>query len=550
MSAPRIPSAPGPTPMRGLGAIGNMLWFRDDPIAYAGRVFAEYGDVAMIVRAPTHVVNPGPGWGPGALAAATGAGVALATGAAINREVLTNHDRYCSIALTGRLYPTERPVPERKRPLLRTMTGLFQVNGDEHRRQRRMLMPAFHKTTIDAYTGQMVAITDDVLARYRPGEARDVHADMTELTLRVATKTLFGEEEGERGLRLAQTMQELLLTMFSPLMLAPIDAPLSPYRRFLELVRTIDDETVRILADKRKRPPGGDMLSMLLAARDEDGAALTEDELVGHTGVTFAAGHETSTNALAWTLLLLSQHPDVLGDLTHELDAALRGAPPTVDDLARLPLLDAVVKESMRILPPVPLHPRIVGEDHELGGHFFPAGSELFLSIFHMHHDPRTFPRPRSFDPRRWETAKPTTFEYTLQRRPAHVHRRVLRDDGDQDRPRDPPPALRSRAPRRRPRRPARRHHHGPEGRPAHGPAREGLSPPPRPRPRQGPRARRPSDLTRPREFTGRREGGKARSRGRRRMERRMGGLGGVAASRWPAPWCRCRVIATPHSGA
>jgi cytochrome P450 len=207
-------------------------------------------------------------------------------------------------------------------------------------------------------------------------------------------------------------MQTWLLLMFSPLMLARGDFPGTPYRRFLDLTRAIDRETVQILEKKRARPAGADMLSMLLAARDEGGAALTEDELVGHTGVIFAAGHETSTNALAWTLLLLSQHPEVARDLEDELRAVLRGAPPTVDDLSRLPLLDAVVKEGMRVLPPVPLHPRIVAEDHELAGHFFPAGSEIFLSIIHMHQDPRTFPRPRAFAPRRWETAKPSVYEY------------------------------------------------------------------------------------------------------------------------------------------
>jgi cytochrome P450 len=153
------------------------------------------------------------------------------------------------------------------------------------------------------------------------------------------------------------------------------------------------------------------MLSMLIAARDEEGRPLDEDELVGHTGVIFAAGHETSTNALAWTLLLLSQHPGVLRDLDDEL-ASLGGGAPGVDDLANLTLLDGVVKESMRLLPPVPLHPRIVALDSELGGHTLPAGSELFLSIFHMHHDPDIFPDPEVFRPRRWETCKPTVYEY------------------------------------------------------------------------------------------------------------------------------------------
>jgi len=209
-------------------------------------------------------------------------------------------------------------------------------------------------------------------------------------------------------------MQRWLMTMVSPAMMLRRDLPGLPYWRFLNLAREIDQETVTIVRDKRARGASGDtdMLSTLIAARDEDGSALDEDDLIGHTGVIFAAGHETSTNALAWTFLLLSQHPRVASDLSDELDAVLRGAPPSVDDLARLPLLDAVVKESMRVLPPVPMHPRIVAQDSELSGHHLPAGSELFLSIFHMHHDPDVFSNPDAFDPRRWETVKPSVYEY------------------------------------------------------------------------------------------------------------------------------------------
>jgi cytochrome P450 len=403
--------------MMGVGATGNMLAYARDPISAAGRLFAQYGDVAQIVRAPVRVVNPGPGWAKGTLADANGAGLVLVNGAEANREILTQHDRYWMIALPGRLFPVGREETARETPIKRTMTGLFHVNSDEHRRHRRLLMPAFHKTRIDSYRDDMARISEETFARYRAGETRDVHADMTELTLRVATKTLFGEDEGERGVELARLMQRWLLTMFSPvLLMMKYDVPGTPYHRFLSLTKEIDDRTVTIVRNKRAAVSsaggGNDMLSTLIATRDEDGSALTEDDLIGHTGVIFAAGHETSTNALAWTFLLLSQHPDVANELREELDGVLRGSAPSVEDLAKLPLLDGVVKESMRLLPPVPMHPRIVAEDSELKGHFLPAGSEIFLSIFHMHHDPAVFSEPDRFRPRRWETAKPTVYEY------------------------------------------------------------------------------------------------------------------------------------------
>lgn len=397
-----IPSAPGPKPAPVVGGLPRLIQYATNPIAYANRLFEKYGPIASIVRAPVHIVNAD---------THNGAGVVVATGAEINREVLTGHERYHMCALPGRLYPTGDVGP-REKPLERTMTGLFHVNDDEHRRHRRLLMPAFHKTRIDAYREDMVRIVNESCERWKVGETRDVAADMTELTLRIATKTLFGEDVGARGIELARKMQQWLLTMFDPaLMLLMFDLPGLPFKRFLDLTHAIDKETFAILDAKRKSPPGSDMLSMLIAARDEDGSALDEDELVGHTGVIFAAGHETSTNALAWTLFLLSQHRKIEKELQDEL-AILKGNPPSLEDLGKLPLLEAVIKESMRVLPPVPLHPRIVAKDSELGGHTFPKGSEIFLSIFHMHHDPAVFSDPDAFDPRRWETIKPTTFEY------------------------------------------------------------------------------------------------------------------------------------------
>lgn len=411
---PMIPSVPGPAPMRLLGARGNLLRFLSDPIGRATALFREYGDTVSVVRAPMHIVNPGPGWGRGELATATGAGVVLTRSVEINREALTSHDRFDTIALSGDLYPVRERVKPRAEAAMRVMTGLFHVNGDEHRRHRRLLMPAFHKTHIERYRDEMVRLTGEMLGRYRVGEARDVHADTTELTLRIATQTLFGEDAGERGMALARTMQKWLLALFSPIhLVTERDIPGLPYARFLDLSVAIDQEIQGIVREKKKGAgPRTDLLSMLVDARDTDGSALTGAELIGHTSSLFAAGHETSTNALSWTLMLLSQHPRAYRDLEDEVDAVLRGAPPTVEDLAKMPLLDAVLKESMRVLPPVPLHPRIVAEHCEIGGHVFPAGSELWLCIFHMHHDQRIFPAPDTFLPRRWETAKPSAFEY------------------------------------------------------------------------------------------------------------------------------------------
>ena len=152
---------------------------------------------------------------------------------------------------------------------------------------------------------------------------------------------------------------------------------------------------------------------MLLHTQDEEsGMQLTEDEILGHMGVFFAAGHETSANTLTWTLLLLAQHPQVAADLLDEVEGVLHGDPPTVEQLQRLPLLDRVVKESMRVLPSAPWNWRVLSQPTEFGGYTLPAGTEIFVSIYHTHHMPDLYPQPEVFDPGRWEHIAPSIFEY------------------------------------------------------------------------------------------------------------------------------------------
>jgi cytochrome P450 len=212
-----MPTAPGPEPTMLLGAIPQLLRFRGDAIDTVGKLFAKYGPVASLVRAPARMMSPG------------GRFVVAVNGPALNREILTAHERYRMYALPGTYFADEtamaraeaqggrrgRPTVERLRPIQRTLTGLFHVNGDEHRRHRRLLQPAFNKTRIDAYRDDMVALTSRMLDEWKVGEERDVHEDLTELTLRIATKTLFGEDAGERGVNLARMMQQWLVTMFS-----------------------------------------------------------------------------------------------------------------------------------------------------------------------------------------------------------------------------------------------------------------------------------------------------------------------------------------------
>lgn len=395
-------TAPGPRPV--LGGYGNLVRFINDPVGSMGDLFARYGPVANLAYgAPVRLVSPLP----------KTVGVVFVYGPELLRQVATGHSIYHRRQMLGPMAPRGEPTA-RQRPLRYFGTGLFDLNDDLHRRHRRLMLPAFHRRRVEGYRDQMVARTEELLAAWRPDEVRDIHHELQGLSMAIATETLFGVDPAGLGARLGADIAHSLETAFHvATALAPRDLPGLPYRRLLDLTARIEAAIRGIIAAKRAAGGSGDdVLAMLLEARDEDGAALSEDDLVAHAELLFIAGHETSGNAMSWTLLLLAQHPQIAADLLDELEGELRGAPPTVEQLGRLPLLDRVVKESMRILPPVVWNSRVAAEDSELGGHHIPAHTEVHMSIYHTHHMAELYPQPERFNPARWEQREYGIFEY------------------------------------------------------------------------------------------------------------------------------------------
>ncbi|MBV9688760.1 MAG: cytochrome P450 [Ktedonobacteraceae bacterium] len=404
-TSPACLSVPGPPAMPIVGPKGNVFRFISDPVGHTSHLFKTYGPiVALAAGGGTNFYSP----------ERNCPGTVFICGPALIRQVTTQHEIYYKYPLTATLYRKRETAP-RTEPLKHVGVGLFGVNSDEHRQQRRLLMPTFHKKRIEAYRDDMVTITQQELDQWQDGEQRNICKAMQMLTMRVVTKTLFGEDIEQNGSEAVQTLQDALILLASPLTtLLPFDLPGLPYHHFLDLVGRFDGQMRAILARKRATGANGrDMLSMLIRAHDEEsGATLSEDELLGHIGVFFAAGHETSANALTWTLFLLAQHPQVAADLLDELQSVLYGEAPTVEQLQHLPLLDRVVKESMRVLPPSPLQWRVTSQMTEIGGYALPSGTELIISTYQTHHMPEIYPQPKVFTPARWEAISPSVFEY------------------------------------------------------------------------------------------------------------------------------------------
>jgi cytochrome P450 len=405
---------PGPRTLPFIGRTLNSLRFAEDSIGYARRLFREYGPIVSLARGGrTRLYSP----------RKSCPGTVFVYGPELVRQVTTQHDVFYKYPISGPLYRL-RDKSERTKPLKHFLVGLFGVNEGEHLQQRKLMMPAFHRQQLATYAQDMVAIAESELKQLKPGQTCEISGFMRQMTLRIVTKCLFGEDIGAQGRGTGQIIQKAVrLQGMLFMLLCPFDIPGLPMHSYLNLAAQYEVAMRDLIESKKtesKKQNGvsedgtvPDVLSMLMQVRDEESdSRLTEDELLGHVGVMFVAGHETSANALTWTLFLLSQHPQIMADLLDELDAVLQGSPPSLDQLQSLPLLDRVVKESMRILSPVPWNGRVTSKPTVLSGHSLPEGTEVFVSIFQTHHMPELYPDPQSFKPSRWETMIPTSYEY------------------------------------------------------------------------------------------------------------------------------------------
>jgi cytochrome P450 len=286
--------------------------------------------------------------------------------------------------------------------------GLLTSEGEFHTRQRRLSQPAFHRRRLQAY-GQVMA---DYAARtsrhWVEGIPFDVSREMMALTMGVVGKTLFdadvqGEAE-EIGVALSVIVG--LFPRFNlPFASLVQRLPLPSNSRFQRARERLDATIYRMIEERRKTGADrGDLLSMLLLARDEEGdlSGMTDVQLRDEVMTLFLAGQETTANALTWTFYCLSQNPAAEALVHDELDAVLGGRRPTVEDMPALWLTEAAVAESMRLFPPAWGLGRKALRDQEIGGFLFPEGSFVVVSPFVTQRDARFFPDPERFDLGRW----------------------------------------------------------------------------------------------------------------------------------------------------
>lgn len=377
---------PGPRPVPLLGHVPRVFQFLQDPIAAVGEL-RPYGDVVAVAEGSPALV--------------------CVFGAERNREVLTNPD--------GLRHDEEFAKTSPRSSASRVKDFLVAINGEKHRRHRRLMAPAFSKSALEKYAVDIVRVTEGLVERWPIGSVADLDVLMRELALCTAVQTLFGLDVLSGATELGEDAADYLVQATSPLaILAPFDVPGTPFWKAMRFGEKVVAAVEALIAEKRRRSEvENDALSMLIRAVDEDGARFTDDELVAEAVTLFIAGHETTAKTLTWTMFLLERHPDVLADVLDEIEGVLRGRSMTAADIPKMPLLDRVIKESMRVLAPVPiLFLRVAAGPQKIGRFTLPDASNVVVSPYAAHHDPALYPEPERFKPSRWEGMDPTVYEY------------------------------------------------------------------------------------------------------------------------------------------
>ncbi len=331
--------------------------------------------------------------------------------------VFLNHPEYIReiLVVQNDNFIKERTV-QRSKMLLGA--GMITAEGAQHRGQRQVAQPAFHRQRIPEYANTMVAEAARLRDRWQPGEQRDTAIDMMHLTLNVVAQTLFatdlhggagpeaGKEVNDEVAELASAINRIM-GLYNFLVMLPAAEWLVHMRppglaAFVRARKRIDAVVYRMIAAHRQRGSrGGSLLDMMLAASPDQSPA-SEQSLRDQVITIFLAGYETVANALSWTWYLLSQNPECESRFQNEIDRELQGRLPTFDDVPRLRYVEMVLAESVRLYPPAWAMGRYAREDFQLGDFFLPAKTTVLMSQFVTHRDARFFPDPQRFDPERF----------------------------------------------------------------------------------------------------------------------------------------------------
>jgi cytochrome P450 len=377
---------PGPTYIPGVSWRLQGLSMLKDPMQHFMNMYQRYGAIcAWDTGHPKHVCAFGP---------------------ELYKEIITQPDIFIVDAFREGNLPKNSAIE-------RLSFGLMRLNGDVHLKHRKLMQPAFRQEVVNKHAEVVINTTQQELDTWQLGEPRTLDYDLMRLITFISMRTMFGITPENDGKRLQLLLKKLIRCAASPLtLLFRFNIPGLPYHKMLKTSDAIELLIRNIIQNKRANNfQENDVLSILVNAVGDEGDNLSEDELISEAYTVLC--HESSAACLSWTVFLLDQHPAILNDLVAELASVLKGQPPTVEQLGQLTLLDYVIKESIRMMPPAGFALRYTSQDTQLGGYDLPKDAMIFLSSYVSHRIEDIYPEPLRFNPMRWEKIKPTPHEYT-----------------------------------------------------------------------------------------------------------------------------------------
>ncbi len=284
--------------------------------------------------------------------------------------------------------------------------GILSNDGDFWKSQRKLIQPSFHTQYIRNYADTMVHYTQQLLNQWEVGAVREIEHDMMQLTLNIATKSLFNVEVDyydDLADAITGMQHESVKILKSPMKL-PHWMPTLQNMKIKKLNRVVD-EIIYDIIEKRQKSGDfehGDLLSMLMQAKDEQGNGMSKQQLRDEVITLFVAGHETTALTLSWLFYLLAQNPQVQRRLYDEIDSTIGKRTITLDDLRNLPYLKMVIDETLRLYPVGWLFVRFAAQDTRVGDYDIKQGDLILMSPYVLHRDPRLFANPEQFDPERF----------------------------------------------------------------------------------------------------------------------------------------------------
>jgi cytochrome P450 len=388
------------TPVRWTGTAA-LRWgwrFARDPLVTTRRVFAAAGPFVILAEA-LPVVRP-------ARAVLLGVPLVLTAGAAFHRQLLSDPEKWRGASLL--------PGGPKHSAARRMSAGLTRLTGHRHAHYRKLLLQPLHKTSVHAISERMADRAAAEAATWPIEEPIDLSEYARRMMRNIALELLFGGSS-EQSCAIADRVSRLMERKWDWSVIAfPINLPVTTYGRVVRDAAVLERLMLEWAAAKGGHVNETDLASIIVNSSDADGNPPDDAVIVGQLASLLAAASEASHSVLIWTLFLLQQHPRVAAILFYELRDRLGGGSPSLDQASELPYLDAVVKESMRVLPPVPLQIRVAQSDTTIAGHPVPKGTRVMLNTFLTNRMPELYPEADVFRPERWFEIAPTVFEFPV----------------------------------------------------------------------------------------------------------------------------------------